>query len=92
MSGLQVWLVIGVPALLTVMVLLVGRSAVRARIALGVLVGLAALLAVLPGAGGASTALLALPVVVLVASGRLEGRDGPRHHETRRRFTTAAGR
>lgn len=91
MSGLQVWLVIGVPALLTVMVLLVGRSAVRARIALGVLVGLAALLAVLPGAGGASTALLALPVVVLVASGRLEGPRRPGQHETRRRLTTTAG-
>lgn len=91
MTGLQVWLVIGVPVLLTVVVLLVGGSPARARVALGLLVGLAGLLAVLPGAGGASTALLALPVVVLVASGRLEGPRRPGQHETRRRLTTTAG-
>lgn len=90
MTGLQVWIVIGVPVLLTVVVLLVGGSPVRARIALGLLVGLAALLAILPGAGGATTALLALPVVVLVASGRLEGPRRPGQHQTRHRLTTAA--
>lgn len=89
MSIVQLWIVLGVPVVVTVIVLLVGGSPVRARVALGLLVAYAALLAVVPGAGGPSIALLALPVVVLIASGRLEGPRRPRHHETRRRLTTA---
>lgn len=91
MSVLQLWIVLGVPVVVAAVVLLVGGSPARARAAVGLLVGLAALLAFVPGAGGPSIALLGLPVVVLVASGRLEGPPRERHHETRRRMTTAGG-
>lgn len=89
MSVLQLWIIVGVPVVVAAVVLLVGGSPVRARVALGLLVGLAVVLAVVPGAGGPSIAALALPVMVLIASGRLEGERRPRHHETRRRMTTA---
>lgn len=89
MSVLQLWIIVGVPVVVAAVVLLVGGSPVRARVALGLLVGLAVVLAVAPGAGGPSIAALALPVMVLIASGRLEGERRPRHHETRRRMTTA---
>ncbi len=89
MSVLQVWLIVGVPVLVAVVVLLIGGSPVRARIAYGLIVALAIVLATVPSGGGASIALLALPATVLMASGRLEGPRAPRHHETRRRMTTA---
>jgi hypothetical protein len=88
-SVLQLWIIVGVPVVVAAVVLLIGGSPVRARVALGLLVGLAVVLAVVPGAGGPSIAVLALPVIVLIASGRLEGERRPRHHETRRRMTTA---
>lgn len=91
MSVLQLWIVIGVPVVVAAVVLLVGGSPVRARVALGLLVAFAAVLALVPGAGGPSIALIGLPVIVLVASGRLEGPQPKRHHETRRRMTTAGG-
>ncbi len=91
MSVLQVWLIVGVPVLVAVVVLLIGGSPVRARIAYGLIVVLAVVLATVPSGGGASIALLALPATVLMASGRLEGPRSPRHHETRRRMTTAGG-
>ena len=91
MSILQVWIVLGVPTLMTVVVLLVGGSPVRARVALALLGALAVVLALVPGDGGPSIAILALPVVVLIASGRLEGPQAPRHHQERRRLTTAGG-
>jgi hypothetical protein len=72
-------------------VLLIGGSPVRARIALGAIVMFAVALALVPGAGGPSIAALALPVMVLVASGRLEGGARVPHHATRRRYTTADG-
>jgi hypothetical protein len=89
MSVLQLWIIVGVPVVVAAVVLLVGGSPARARVALGLLVGLALTMALVPGAGGPSIALLGLPIVVLVASGRLEGSQRPRHHETRRRMTTA---
>ena len=73
MSVLQVWIIIGVPMVVAAVVLLIGGSPQRARIALGLLVALAVTLAVVPEGAGASIAVLALPVMVLVASGRLEG-------------------
>ena len=91
MSTLQLWIVVGVPVVAAVVVLLVGGSPVRARVALGLLVAFAVTLALVPGAGGPSIALIGLPVVVLVASGRLEGSARVPHHATRRRFTTADG-
>jgi hypothetical protein len=89
MSVLQLWIVVGVPVLVAAVVLLVGGSPVRARAAVGLLIAFAVVLALVPGAGGPSIAVLGLPVVVLVASGRLEGPRRARHHETRRRLTTA---
>jgi len=91
MSLLQLWIVIGVPVLVAAIVLLVGGSPVRARVALGLLVAFAVALALVPASAGASIAILGLPVIVLVASGRLEGSQRPRHHETRRSMTTAGG-
>jgi hypothetical protein len=91
-SVLQLWIVLGVPVLVAAVVLLIGGSPARARVALALIVGFAVVLALVPGAGGPSIAVLALPVMVLVASGRLEGERRPRHHELRRRMTTAGGR
>ena len=91
MSVLQVWLIVGVPVLAAVVVLLIGGSPIRARIAYGLIVVLAVVLATVPSGGGVSVAVLALPATVLMASGRLEGPRAPRHHETRRRMTTAGG-
>ena len=91
MSVLQVWLIVGVPVLAAVVVLLIGGSPIRARIAYGLIVVLAVVLATVPSGGGVSIAVLALPATVLMASGRLEGPRAPRHHETRRRMTTAGG-
>jgi hypothetical protein len=89
MSILQLWIILGVPVVTAAVVLLVGASPVRARIAVALLGAFAVVLAVVPGPSGPSIALLALPVMVLVASGRLEGQQQPRHHETRRSMTTA---
>ena len=90
MTLLQLWIIIGVPVVVSAVVLLVGGSPVRARIAVGLLAGYAVVLALMPVAAGASIALIGLPVMVLVASGRLEGARRPRHHEQRRGLTTAA--
>lgn len=89
MSVLQVWIIIGVPTVVAAAVLLIGGSPQRARIAVALLAAFAVTLAVVPEGGGASIALLALPVMVLVASGRLEGTRTPRHHETRASMTRA---
>ena len=91
MSTLQLWIVIGIPVIVAAVVLLVGGSPARARIALGLLAAFAVVLALVPGAGGPSIAALSLPIVVLVASGRLEGPARVPHHATRRRYTTAGG-
>jgi hypothetical protein len=90
-STLQLWIVIGVPVLVAASALLVGGSPGRARSALGLIVGFAIVLALVPGAGGPSIALLGLPVMVLVASGRLEGPARAAHHTDRRRYTTVGG-
>jgi hypothetical protein len=91
MTTLQLWIIVGVPTIFTAVVLLVGDSPVRSRIALGAIVAFAVALALVPGAGGISIAALGLPVMVLVASWRLEGRTRVPHHATRRRYTTADG-
>jgi len=87
-STLQLWIVVGVPLLVAALVLLVGGSPARARIALGLIVLFAVVLALVPGAAGSSIAVLGLPILVLVASGRLEGPPATPHHRTRRRYTT----
>jgi hypothetical protein len=91
MTTLQLWIIAGVPAIFTAVVLLIGGSPMRARVALGVIVAFAVALALVPGAGGPSIAALGLPVMVLVASGRLEGETRVPHHADRRRYTTADG-
>jgi hypothetical protein len=90
-STFQLWVIVGVPVLVAVLALLVGGSPLRARIALGLIVALALTFVFVPGAGGPSIAILGLPVMVLVASGRLEGPPRTPHHVGRRRYTTAAG-
>jgi hypothetical protein len=91
MSALQLWIVLGVPVLVAALVLLVGGDVRRSRVALLLIVALAAVFAAAPGIGGASVALLALPAMILVASGRLEGASAVPHHVTRGRLTTASG-
>jgi hypothetical protein len=91
MSALQLWIVVGVPVLVAVLVLLVGGDVRRSRFALLLIVSLAVVFVVAPGAGGASVAVLALPAIILVASGRLEGPSAVPHHASRRRLTTASG-
>jgi len=88
-STLQLWIVVGVPALVAALALLVGGSPRRARGALVLLVALAIVFVLVPGQGGPSIALLVLPVVILVASGRLEGAADAPHHTTRGRYTAA---
>jgi len=90
MSVLQLWIVVGVPVLVAAVVLLVGGSPGRARVALGLIVLFAVVLAFVSG-GGPSIAVLLVPVIVLVASGRLEGDRRARHHETRHRLTRVGG-
>jgi len=91
MTTTQLWIVIGTPTMVAVLALLVGGSPMRARVALGLLIALAVVLAIVPGAGGPSIAALGLPVMVLVASGRLEGPARVPNHAGRRRYTTVSG-
>jgi hypothetical protein len=88
-SVLQLWIVIGIPALVTAGGLLVGDSPVRARWALGVLAGLVLVFVLAPGAGRVSAAAVGMLAMLLVAGGRLEGPARPAHHRTRARFTRA---
>jgi hypothetical protein len=89
-SVLQLWIVLGIPVVVGAVALLVGGSPARARAALILLVVFAAVLVFFAG-GGPSIAVLAVPVVILVASGRLEGPRRLRHHETRHRLTRVGG-
>jgi hypothetical protein len=91
MSTVQLWIVVGIPVMVAALALLVGGSPARARVALGLMVAFAVVLAVVPGAGGPSIAAIGLPVMVIVASGRLEGPPRTPHHAARRRFTTTGG-
>ncbi len=91
MSVLQLWIVVGIPTLVAVVVLLVGSSPARARVALVLLAALTLVFVALPGAGRVSAASVGMLAMLLVAGGRLEGSAPPPHHETRSRFTRAAG-
>jgi hypothetical protein len=86
-SVLQLWGVIGVPVLVAVVVLLVGHSPVRARVALGLLGALVLVFVAVPGTGQVSAAVVGMLAMLLVAGGRLEGPRRASHHETRARFT-----
>jgi hypothetical protein len=88
---LQSWLAVGVPGLIVVAGLFVGRSKLRARIGYGVLAVLVAFFIAVPG-DAISAAFIGLVAVVFVATGRGTHRDDEyrEHHEDRTRFTTAA--
>jgi hypothetical protein len=88
-SVLQLWIVVGVPAIVTVAVLLVGDSPVRARAALAVLAALVLVFVLAPGAGRVSAAAVGMLAMLLVAGGRLEGPGKVPHHRTRARLTRA---
>jgi len=90
MSVLQLWIVVGIPILAAVIVLLVGSSPVRARVALLLLAALTLVFVALPGAGRVSSAAVGMLAMLLVAGGRVEGPARPSHHETRARFTRVA--
>jgi hypothetical protein len=90
-SVLQLWVVVGIPTIVAVIVLLVGSSPVRARVALLLLAALTLVFVALPGGGRVSAAAVGMLAMLLVAGGRLEGTARPSHHETRARFTRAAG-
>ena len=92
MSILQLWLVVGVPVLVTVAALLVGGAPVRARAAVALLSGLVLLFTVTPGDGRVSAAAVGLLAVLLIAGGRLEGPPPRAPGAARRHLTTAARR
>jgi len=69
---LQTWIVIGVPAVLVALVLVVARERRRTLAGLAVLVGLALVLVTVPG-GGPSAALVGLVAVGMLAAGAGQG-------------------
>jgi hypothetical protein len=89
-SILQLWLVVGVPVLVTVAGLLVGGSPARARAAVALLAGLVLAFTAAPGGGRVSAAAVGLLAVLLVAGGRLEG-PAPADPAAARRHLTRAG-
>lgn len=93
MTILQAWLILGVPGLVIVAALFVGRSRRRALAGYAALFLLIAFFVTIPG-GGLSAALIGLIGVAFVASGRGTNLDDryAEHHEERRRFTTNAER
>jgi hypothetical protein len=88
---MQLWIVVGIPTLVAVVVLLVGSSPLRARVALALLAVLTLAFVALPGSGRISSAVVGMLAMLLVAGGRLEGVARPSHHQTRARLTRAAG-
>lgn len=88
MNSLQAWLIVGVPTLIVVAALLVGRSANRAMLAYMVILGSVVFFLAVPG-DRISAAALGLIAFLLVATGRGTDEDeAPEHHEGRRRYTT----
>ncbi len=90
MDLLQTWLLIGVPVLVAVAAMLVGRSRIRALIAYVLLAVLVATFVLIPG-GGPSAAAVGIIGLAAVATGRGSHLDDARseHHEERRRYTVA---
>lgn len=89
MNILQAWLIVGIPALVLVAALFVGRSAVRALFGYAALAATLVFFVVVPG-DPISAAFIGLIAVFLVATGRGTGVDDefPEHHEHRKRMTT----
>lgn len=90
MDVLQTWTLIGMPGLLIVAALFVGRSVLRAWLGYAVLGALVVLFFLTPG-GGLSAAAVGLITVFLVANGRgtYKDRTYREHHEQRSVFTRA---
>ncbi len=88
---LQTWLLIGVPGLVVVAALFVGRSRIRALLGFLTLAGLVVVFVLTPG-GGPSAAVVGVVGLAAVATGRGSLLDDaqPEHHEQRRRYTTVA--
>ncbi len=88
MNVLQAWLIVGVPSLIVVAALFVGRSATRALFGYLVLAGALIFFLAVPE-DTISAAAIGLIGFFLVATGRgTEQDDAPEHHENRKRYTT----
>lgn len=88
MNSLQAWLIVGVPSLIVVAALLVGRSATRAMFAYLVIAGVVIFNLAFVG-DQISAAAFGLIAFALVATGRgTEHDDAPEHHDNRKRYTT----
>lgn len=88
MNVVQSWLIVGVPGLVLVAALFVGRSALRSALGFVALAALLVFFLTVPG-DTASAAVVGVFGALLVASGRggpVEA--GPEHHEDLKRFTT----
>lgn len=88
MNTLQAWLIVGVPGLVLLAALFVGRSPIRSALGYVALAALLVFFLVVPS-DGASAAVVGIIGVFLLAVGR----GGPveaesEHHENRKRFTT----
>lgn len=88
MNTLQAWLIVGIPGLLTVAALYVGRSKARAWIGYVVLAAVL-LVFVLVAGDPISAGVFGLVAVFLVANGRGTHVDDrfAEHHQHRERFT-----
>lgn len=90
MDLLQTWLIIGIPGLIVAAGLFTGRSLLRAWLGYAVLAALVGVFLFIPG-DVISAAAVGLIIFLAVATGRgMQADKGPNHHQTRRRFTTAA--
>ncbi len=88
MNSLQAWLIVGVPSLIMLAALFVGRSATRAMVGYLVLAATVIFFIAVPG-DTISAAAVGLIGFFLVATGRgTDADDAPEHHENRRRYTT----
>ena len=86
MNILQTWVVIGIPGLVVVGALFVGRSQLRAFIGYGVLAVLFAVFLFIEG-GVYSAMAVGVIAVGYIATGRGFHGGGPEHHEQRHEFT-----
>ncbi len=89
MTVLQSWIVLGIPGLILISGLFIGRSKWRAWIGYAVIVALVLAFVLIPG-DTISAAAIGLIGFFLVATGRGTNIDdaAPEHHENRKRFTT----
>jgi hypothetical protein len=89
MNLLQTWLIVGVPGLIVVAGLFVGRSQWRSLTAYGVLAAVVLTFLLVPG-DVISAAAVGLIGFFFVATGRGTAADDvPEHHKTRAKYTHA---